>query len=100
MIDTDAVAPAATTPTLHVTSPVVCVHPGLAEENVTSGGRASVITTPDTFEGPLLCTASVYVSCCPATTGSTLSVFVSCKSATRATFVDASAKLLPRFGSL
>src|SRR5689334_22219133 len=63
--------PAATAPTVQVTTPALTgqAPPGpVAETNVTPSGNVSVTTTPDAAAGPPFTTASVYVSGEPATT--------------------------------
>jgi hypothetical protein len=81
VIETVCDAPGARSPTAHVTVPVASLQPGLAETNVTSSGRSSVIVWATAVLGPLLVTFSENVTSSPGTTGDGDALFSSTTSA-------------------
>ena len=72
---------------------------GVAESNVTPAGSVSVRLAAVTASGPEFSTMSVYVSCCPSSSGSGESVLVSDRSAAWSTVVSALALLSKGSGS-
>jgi hypothetical protein len=66
--------PAAIVPSAHTLFPVVGA--GVADPKMNPAGYVSVTTTPWALDGPTFVTTSVYVSACPAITGSGESAFV------------------------
>src|SRR5437899_569709 len=84
LMSTVALWPLATVPNAQLTVPVPREQlpcDGVAESNDTPAGRVSSTCTEAALDGPALSAISVYVSSCPADTGSGESVFVSERSA-------------------
>src|SRR5258706_1784069 len=74
-------APLATVPMVHVTTPFDSVQVGDAETNHAPSGMASVSTTPVAGWGPPLYTRTEYVKLLPTVTGSVVSMLLTAKSA-------------------
>src|ERR671934_238317 len=99
---TVALAPEVTVPSAHVTVPLASEQlpcKGVADPKVAPAGRLSVTCTPVVSDGPALWAVSVYVTGCPASTGSGDAVLVSDRSAAGFTVVSALAVLSDRSGS-
>src|SRR5688572_3848062 len=103
LTSTLALPPLATVPSEQVTVPADSEQlpcEDVAESKSALLGRLSTTVTPAALCGPALETASVYVSCSPASTGSGESAFVRPRSDTGLTVVVALAELSAESGSV